>query len=381
VSVETAIAVWGDRHLPPAAIQQMGVGLEASGVVDGVLICDQITNFLPRQLWTPENTPMADLMADCDSHPDVFVMAAYLLAAAPSLDLNVSTDSIRRAPAELIQTMLTLSNIAEGRATFQIGGGEIKQTGPTGHPHKQGMSRMKDLFEIFQRVMDTDGPIDYDGRRWKMKNLALGSAKQHRPKLWGLGAGPTLLDHATTYADGLGVTCPPVWGRADAFERECKRIRQMVADKGRDPEAFKIGVWFPVMLARDWDQLDPYLENPLVKWMSGMFGRIDGAWWGDIGMESPIPLDWHYYTDFLPYEVTDAFVDEVISKTTRDHVLECWLSGTPAEVAGKVQDYIDAGADWVCPMDYLPLMLPPEEAEEAFGRSIELCGAIKAANA
>jgi phthiodiolone/phenolphthiodiolone dimycocerosates ketoreductase len=242
------------------------------------------------------------------------------------------------------------------------------------------MSRMKDLFEIFHKVMDTDGPISHDGRRWKIDNLALGAAKQHRPKIWGLGAGPTLLDHTTTYADGLGVTCPPVWGRADAFGREVKRIRQMVADKGRDPEAFKIGVWFPVMIGRDWDQLDQYLDNPLVKWMSGMFGRIDGKWWGDIGMESPIPLDWRYYNDFRPYEVTDEFVDEVLSKTTRDHVLECWVSGTPAEVADQVQAYIDAGADWVCPMDYLPLMLPAEEAEEAFGRSIELCGVIKANN-
>jgi hypothetical protein len=44
-----------------------------------------------------------------------------------------------------------------------------------------------------------------------------------------------------------------------------------------------------------------------------------------------------------------------------------------------IQPYIDAGADWVCPMDFMPLVLEPGEAPAAFGRSVELCAAIKAA--
>ena len=32
-----------------------------------------------------------------------------------------------------------------------------------------------------------------------------------RPKIMGLGGGPILIDHSTSYADGLATTCPPVW--------------------------------------------------------------------------------------------------------------------------------------------------------------------------
>jgi phthiodiolone/phenolphthiodiolone dimycocerosates ketoreductase len=382
MSVETAIALWADRHLPPALFAEQAKAVEASGVIDGILLADQLTNFIPAQLWTPEHTPMASVIGDPDSHPDVFVMAAYLLAAAPSLSLSISTDSVRRPPAELVQTMLTLASIAEGRASFHVGGGEVKQCQPYGHKRSQGMSRMEDLFRIFHALLDAQGaPIDFDGRRWTFEKASIGGGMPHRPKLYGLGAGPQLLEHTATYCDGLAITCPPAWPDADAFAAHRAELLELVERKGRDPEAFRFAIWFPVMLAADHEQLDRNLDNPLVKWMSAIFGHIDATLWAADGLESPVPEDWNYFMHFLPHDTPQAFIDDALAKTTRAHVLKCWLSGTPGEVAEMIQPYIDAGADWVCPMDYMPLVLPPEEAQEAFGRSVELCGHIKAAQA
>jgi phthiodiolone/phenolphthiodiolone dimycocerosates ketoreductase len=112
--------------------------------------------------------------------------------------------------------------------------------------------------------------------------------------------------------------------------------------------------------------------------MSGMFGHIDPHLWKEDGLESPVPEDWNYFQHFLPHDTSQSFIDDVLAKTTREHVTKCWLSGTAADVAEMIQPYIDAGADWICPMDYMPLVLEPSEAPAAFGRSLELCGLIKA---
>lgn len=379
-NVETAIGLWADRHFPMSVVVDQAKALVASGCVDGALLADQLVNFLPRQLWTPANTPMASVIDDCDSHSDVFVTAAYIAAQVPELTLSLSTDSARRGPAELIQTMLTLSNITNGRITFHIGGGEQKQCKPFGHKRAQGIQKMEDLFRIFHAWMDKKGPIDFQGNHFALEKASIGGGMPTRPAIWGLGAGPKLLDYTTTYCDGLAVTCPPVWGQAEGFAKARAQIVEQLKSKGRDPSKFRFGVWFPVLLPADAKQLERGMDSALVRWMSGIFGRIDASLWKDVGLESPVPLDWNYYQHLLPYDTADAFLDEVLSKVTPEHVRQCWLTGSPAEVAKMIQAWIDAGADWVCPMDYLPLALDPSEAPAAFGRSIELCREIKKLN-
>jgi phthiodiolone/phenolphthiodiolone dimycocerosates ketoreductase len=379
--VQTAIAVWADRNLPPRLVQQQCQALQTTGALDGILLADQFTNFIPEQLWTAQNTPMAAVMPDPDSHPDVFVMAAYIAAAAPGLHLSISTDSVRRGPAELITTMLTLANITEGQVTFQVGGGEIKQTGPFGHPTNQGMSRMEDLFRLYRAVLDSAGkPFDYRGRRWTFEHATLGGGMPHRPSLYGLGAGPTLLKHTAAWADGLAVTCPPAWECVDRFATERRRLLDEVERLGRNPDDFRFAIWFPALLADSQADLEPHLANPIIKWLSALFGRIDNTLWKDIGLPAPLGEDFVYYKQFLPYRTPDALIDQVIDTVTPEHTYAGWVCGTPEQVADQIQPYIDAGADWVCPMDYLPMVLEPEAAQAAGARSIELCDLIHRRN-
>jgi phthiodiolone/phenolphthiodiolone dimycocerosates ketoreductase len=376
--IKTALALWGDRHFPAAVVAEQAKALQAAGV-DGVLLADQFGNFIPPQLWTTDVTPSAAVLPDPDSHSDVFALGGYLLAAAPGLDLAVSTDSVRRPPAELVQAMLTLANMTTGDVVVQVGGGEVKQCQPFGHNRAQGMSRMEDLFRIFGALLDSGGaPIDFDGRRWTFERASIGGGMGKRPKVMGLGGGPMLIDHSTSYADGLATTCPPVYAGPDAFAAARAQILEQVKAKGRDPATFEFAVWFPALIADDRAELERHLDNPLIKWLGAVFGRIETTDWAKIGLESPFPPEWRYYSDLLPQATTDEFIAAVLEKTTRDHVLAGWVCGTPAEVAATVKEYVDAGADWVCPMDYLPIVLDPAEAPAGFARSLETVRLIKA---
>ena len=166
MSVETAVAVWADRHLPVSAFADQARALAASGVVDGILLADQLGNFIPPQLWTAENTPMAAVLGDPDSHTDVFMMAGYLLAAAPGLRLAISTDSVRRPPAELVQAMLTLANITEGHASFHIGGGEASSASPSATSARRVCRAWRTSSASSTRSGRAGGPIDFAGKRW-----------------------------------------------------------------------------------------------------------------------------------------------------------------------------------------------------------------------
>jgi phthiodiolone/phenolphthiodiolone dimycocerosates ketoreductase len=378
--IETAAALWPDRHIPMGAYAEQCQAYQASGVIDGVLIPDQLANFIPQQLWKPENTPLAAIMSDPDSLCDAFVFAAYIAAAAPGLSLHLTTDSVRRPPAELVQSMLTLAYITEGRATFEVGGGEIKQTKPYGHPTNQGMSRMKDLFSIFTKVMDSEGPFDYEGRRWTFDNAFLGGHRPYRPMLMGLGGGPTLIDHATSHADGLVVAVPNAWPSPATAAEQIVAIRRQVEEKGRDPEAFRIGMWACSVLYDGTEQLESALTNPILKFVAGALGRTETHTWKNEGLASPVPEGWAYYKELLPYSMDDQFVEDVVNAVTREHLEKSFLFGSAKQVAAQIKPFVDAGIDWVCAFDYLPVVGDPDDAPNAAVRLIDLCGRIRQLN-
>jgi phthiodiolone/phenolphthiodiolone dimycocerosates ketoreductase len=377
-TVETAVILFGDRYMPPAAVAEQARELEASGVVDYLQICDQLVNFIPPALWIPENAPLARVVPDIDSCPDAFALSAYCSALAPNLGLVISTDSIRHAPAEMTQTMLTLSNITGGRTIFQIGGGEVKQAKPYGWKRAEGLKRMEDLFRVFHAFMDSPGPIDFEGNHVRMSRAYLGGAKQHRPMIWGLGGGPRLIDLATTYADGLSAAAPCVWATPEQAAKAIAEIKKTLAEKGRDPEDFKFGIFSPVLLHEDPETISRALDNPLVRWMAATYGRIDPADWANDGLESPVPEGWSYWLKMLPYDTSPGFLAEVLSKSTRSIAEHGLFYGSPAEVAAKLAAYIDAGISWILPVDYMPLMVEPDEVPKALGRSIEVCRLLKA---
>lgn len=374
--IKTGITLWGDRHFPARVIADSCRALVDAGV-DAALIPDQITNFIPHQLWTPENAPMAALIPDVDSHSDALMMAGYAAAIAPELEIHVSTDAVRRPPAETVQAMFTLANMTQGRAVFQVGAGEMKQSRPFGHPTNQGVSRMDDLFQIYRQFVGSSAPITFKGRRWELDRASIGAARTHPAQLWALGGGPMLTEFATSYADGIILAMRANVATPESAAARIDELRAQVAAKGRDPQSFKIGVWAGVMLHEDSGYVDRAVQNPILKYMTGALGRIEPSSWKAESLPLPVPETWAYYKDLLPYGMTDEHVKSVIATVTRDHFDRAWFHGAPESVAQQILPFLANGVDWVVPIDYLGMVGGPDEAQASFARSIAVCNSLQ----
>ncbi|WP_169577150.1 LLM class flavin-dependent oxidoreductase [Sporichthya polymorpha] len=337
----------------------------------------QMGSFIPPQLWRTENAPMAAMLRDPDSMHDAFLMTSYTHAAAPELGISVLTDGLRIGPAQLTQMLLTLADMAQGRMVVHVGGGEVKQTGPFGYKRSRGIKSLEDFARIFDAFLTSDGPFDYEGNHWQMKQAFLGSARAHRPRIHAMGSGPMLLDVATSYCDGLSSAAPCAWGTPEEAAEVIAQVRKDVERKGRDPEAFTFGIFCPVLIHEDENVLDKALDNPIVRWIAATFGRIQGSDWAKAGLPSPTPEGWAYFKDFLPKATPTAFIDDVLSKTTRAHAEVGYLWGTPQQVADKLLAYAEAGVSFVAPADYLPVVCDPEDAALGLDRSIACLGAVK----
>jgi len=377
--LEIAVPNWVDRHLPAEAFLATARAIAASEDVDYMQLWDQMTFLLPRSLWTPSITPMATVLPDVDSFPDWFVMAAYAAQACPELGIMISTDGIRRGPAEFTQTALTLANITKGRLQIHLGGGEVKQCKPFGWKRAEGLDRLEDQLRIFHEFMNNQDPITFSGNHWQLDNAFIGNgAKQYRPQLWTMGGGPRLMDIATKHADGFGTCVPWVWSSPEQCAEGIADIKRTLEANGRDPESFRFGVWAGLLVHEDPKKIDQGLNNPIIRWLTAVFGRIIQSDWLKEGIEPPFPPNYHYAIKLLPMKIDASETQEVLRRVTRTMAERSWICGTPEEVADQVQGYIDAGASWVSLMDCLPLTLEPADAADGLRRSLEISKRLKA---
>jgi phthiodiolone/phenolphthiodiolone dimycocerosates ketoreductase len=273
--------------------------------------------------------------------------------------------------------MLTLAKITEGRATFMVGAGEVKQINPFGWKRSQGLSRLEDLYRVFQKFMTSDDPVSHEGNHWTLDKAFLGAAKQHKPKIWGLGGGPKILDLSTSYGDGFAGAAPCVWATPDDAAEYISNLKEQVAAKGKDPEQFRVGALCPVLVHEDETVLDRALDNNVVRWIGAIFGRTQPLDWRRDGIEPAVPDGWTYFMKMKPYDTPPGFVDEVVGKATRKMTELGYIWGTSQQVAAQLQAYVDAGVDWISPVDYLPIVSDPAEGAAALGRTIDVCSILK----
>jgi phthiodiolone/phenolphthiodiolone dimycocerosates ketoreductase len=380
-TVETAVFLWGDRNAPASVTVDAAKVAAASPGVDGFAMSDQLMNFIPPSLWTTENAPLAALMPDPDSMDDAFTLAAYVYASTPGMNLTLLTDSIRNGPAQLVHQMLTLAKITEGRATFMVGAGEVKQINPFGWKRSQGLSRLEDLYQVFEKFMTSDDPISHEGNHWTLDKAFLGAAKQYKPKIWGLGGGPKILDLSTSYGDGFAGAAPCVWATPDNAAEYISNLKKQVAAKGKDPEQFRVGALCPVLVHEDEAVLDQALDNNVVRWIGAIFGRTQPMDWRRDGIEPAVPDGWTYFMKMKPYDTAPGFVDEVVGKATRKMTELGYIWGTSQQVAAELQAYVDAGVDWISPVDYLPIVSNPAQGAASLTRAIEICSIVKGVSA
>ena len=379
--IETAVPMSIDRNFPVEVFAGRLKALNDSGVVDTMYFWDQLTSWYPRSLWTPERTPMARLIPDYDSFGDWFQMAAYGAAMAPNMSTIISVDSLRRGAPEMIQSMLTLANITKGNAAFHLGAGELKQSQPFGYDLSTKMGRLDDFYKIFHAFWNSNEPINFDGKHTKLDQAWLGVAKNHKPKLWGLGGGPKVIDLATSYAEGFATLVPMVWANPEHMAKEVKAIKEQLERKGRDPEKFGFCIYVAALIHDDEAKIDRALDHCLMRWHALIWGRINQADWEKEGLTPPMGRDWHYANKLLPVNISGAEADELLKRVTRKHVEKTWIYGTPKKVATDIQAYIDAGATSVNILEVMNDVLTPEEAPMQVMHSIETCRLIKQANA
>ncbi len=355
-TIRSAPAGATTRRVQPAAFLRSTLPLDLSvlpaldsGRYHSVWIPDHMVSFWPEAIWTPEFTDLATTSPSPHRHLDGLAVAAAAAVLTSNVPLATSVvDTVRRHPAMLAQTALTISHLAKGRFILGLGSGETENTVPYGFNFSRPVGRFEEALKVIRLLWDTDGPVDFEGQYFKLNHARMDTEPYEGrfPPIWIGANGPRMLDITGRYADGWWAA--GAWTPED-YAAKLKVIRDSADRAGRDPMAIVPANIQVCMVAHDDAELAEILEAPLVKAFLLQVGADELA---RRGFEHPLGADWGGYQDINPAVLPRARILDMLAKARPEMLTSIIPTGTPAAIARRLKGFVDAGMRVPKIMDY-----------------------------
>ena len=331
----------------PAAFLRTSLPLDLSRLDDldsgryhSIWLPDHMVSFWPDSIWTPEFTDLASASPSPHRHLDGLAVASAAAVLTKNVPLvSAVVDTVRRHPAMLAQTALTIDHLSHGRFVLGLGSGESENTLPYGFDFARPVSRFEEALEVIRLLWDSEGPVDFDGRFYTLHHARLDTEPfgGHLPPIWIGASGPRMLDIAGRYADG--------WWPAGAWTPEqyaemLGLVRASADRAGRDPMAITPCFIQVCFIGKDEAALADILAAPLVK---AFLLQVSADTLRGFGFEHPMGEGWRGFQDIDPAVLTRERIVDFLARVRPEMLLAVVPHGTPKEVAKIVKTFVDAG--------------------------------------
>ncbi|MEZ0355094.1 LLM class flavin-dependent oxidoreductase [Mycobacterium sp. ENV421] len=331
----------------PAAFLRTTLPLDLSGLDDlddgryhSVWLPDHMVSFWPDSLWTPEFTDLATVSPSPHRHLDGIAVAAAAAVLTTTVPLATSVvDTVRRHPASLAQSALTVDHLSGGRFILGLGSGEAENIVPYGFDFAKPVSRFEEALEVIRLLWDSPGPVDFEGRFYRLEHARLDAEPYEGrfPPIWIGASGPRMLEIVGRYADG--------WWPAGAWTPEhyadmLATVRQSAERAGRDPLAITPCFVQVCLIADDDAALERIVRAPLV---ASFLLQVSAPVLRRFGFDHPMGENWGGFHDITPATLTRERLVEFLAKVEPEAILAVVPHGTPKHVARTIKSYVDAG--------------------------------------
>jgi len=345
---------------PPAPAALAAARRREEQGFDAIWWADHFLHWFPLSIWTPDLVPQA---AAGQSNPHVWFDPFPVIAAAATATSDVRlgvgvTDLVRRHPAVIAQTALTLDHLTGGRFILGVGSGERLNLDPIGLGNERPLGRLAEGLAVIRALFDTPEPVDFDGEFFTLRDMSLGlrPSGDAPPPIWVAAHRPKGLALVGATADGwLPLATDP-----DAYRTMLDAVRSAERDAGR-PGAVTPGLYARVVLAESTEAAAAIMDGSLLLRFIALTRPSEA--FAARGARHPLGDEAFGLTHLLPtrYDRTQALAlaDAVPGAVVRDSA----LYGTPDDVAEVVARFTAAGARHVQLTNMTPLAAPGLAAE------------------
>lgn len=356
---------------PPAEAVLAGAARREEQGFGAVWWIDHLLHWFPDSIWTEDLVPQAAKQPSPHVFLDPFPLVAAAAGATERVRLGVGvTDLVRRHPAQLAQTAITLDHITEGRFLLGVGTGEDLNINSIGLTNERPLARLEEGLALMRMLWESPEPVDFDGDHFQLRGMALGAAPygERPPEVWLAAHRPRGLRLAGAQADGW----LPLVTDLEEYRRLLEALRAAEAAAGRSAGSVKAGLYARVVIAAEDGGAAAAMDDSfLLRFIT--LTRPDEAF-SARGAEHPLGAGTFGLTSFNPVgmarEDAIALADAVPNEVVRDTAIH----GTPAQVAEQLAEFVAVGAEHVQLTNMTPLAAPSlaAESEALLGETVAI---------
>ncbi len=311
-----------------------------SGRYHSIWLPDHMVSFWPDSIWTPEFTDLATASPSPHRHLDAMAVAAAAAVLTKKVPIATSVvDTVRRHPAMLAQSALTISHLAKGRFILGLGSGEAENTIPYGFDFFKPVGRFEEALKVIKLLWESDGPVDFEGQFYRLDHARMDTELYDgkTPPIWIGAGGPRMLEITGRFADGwwpAGAWTP------EQYAEKLAVIRASADKAGRDPMAIVPAFIQTCLISDDDAELAEIVKAPLVK---AIVLQISTEELAKFGHAHPMGEAWRGFVDIDPHVLTRDRILAFNDAVTPEMILDLLPHGTPQKVARTVKAFCDAG--------------------------------------
>ncbi len=287
--------------------------------------------------------------------PDPAAVISAAGQATTEIDLVISAyDTVRRGPAVLAQTLLTLDHATRGRVVMALGAGELKQLAGYGYSRKSALAKQIDGLRCLRALLDSGGaPVHVDGQHWHLDGgrMPIRPYGELPPPVWSTPGPPWEVIGAC--ADGLLTSLRRHRGGLSGFGHDVNKLRTATAAAGRDVERLEIAGVVLCLIAEDRATLSELTNSRVARFYTLLLGADRGARWRDHGYRHPLGDQWGYAKHAAPGRATAAELKAAVDQVPAEAVGDlAFFVGTRDQVAETLTEYAAAGLTYASIVDY-----------------------------
>ena len=316
----------------------LGIKMEELGY-DALWWPDHLMGWHPDTMWNEDFTPLAKHQPSSHVHVDPFAMMAAIGSQTSQIRVGTCvTDLLRRHPASIAQTMLTLDHMTKGRAILGLGSGEQLNIQPYGIEWDKPVAKLAEGLEIIRLLMTAGNQtVDFEGKHFRLQDAVMGLDPygDSPPEIWLAAHGPRMLSLTGQYADGW----LPTKMSPEAYRDSLERIRVSAREANRNDENFTPGMLGYLLVGPDEESVNRLLASEMVR----MLCILMPNWvFEGLGLEPPLGNEGGFH-DFIPSRIPRPEVERIIEAIPPKVSAHYAFAGTVEQLVEEIASYHAAG--------------------------------------